>query len=171
MMASGPYTKARRQAIVKAFALRNNGVFNPKRFLEEVREQGSNHPAYGWFEWNKDRAFDAYQLDQVRAFTQDLKVSFKVEEVGRVGPVRITERVMPLVMSPMAGRKDGGGYVLTNPNDPAHMAEHCRQAAIALRGWINRYDAALKHAGGSVEMVMSVVQTLEAAAPQVESAA
>ena len=170
-MATGPYTKARRQAIVKAFAIRHNGNFNPRLFLDEVRAQGKNHPAWGWFEWDLNKAAYGYHLEQVREFTQGLKITFTVEQVGRVTPLRVVEREMPLVMSPQAGRKDGGGYVLTNPDDPAHMQEHCRQAAVALRGWLNRYQAALAHAGGTSEQLMQIVRLLEEAAPHETQAA
>ncbi|WP_201829560.1 hypothetical protein [Microvirga zambiensis] len=160
------FTKELRQQIVKEFALRHNGVFNPTLFLEHVRETGPEHPAFEWFEWDQNKAALNYQIEQARSFARDLRVSFTVEEVGRSEPVRVRQAAMPLVLSPMEGRKDGGGYVLVNPDDPAHMIEHCQQAAIALRAWQNRYKSALLHAGGSPETLEEAIRQLEATKPQ-----
>lgn len=141
------FTKEQRQSIVKDFALRHNGVYNPKLFIEEVGQAGPDHPAYGWFEWDKNKAAYEYQLWQAREFAKDLKVSFTVEEVGRRGAISVRQATMPLVLSPVSGRKDGGGYTLSDPNDPAHLAELARQAASSLRTWMARYEAAILFAG------------------------
>ena len=165
------FTKALRQQIVREFAVRHNGTFNPSLFLDEVRKVGASHPAHAWFDWNRDEAARKWQVEQAREFARDLRVTFKVEEIGRTKAVSVRESVMPLVMSPIAGRAQGGGYMLTNPDDPAHMAEHCAQAAMALRSWLNRYSAALSHAGSTPTAVMDIVQVLEAKAPQTATAA
>lgn len=144
------FTKELRQQIVEDFARRHNGVFNPTLFVEEVRATGADHPAHEWFEWDRDRAALAYQVEQAREFARGLRVTFTVEEIGRKSAVVVREERMPLVISPVAGRRDGGGYFLANPEDPEHMAEHCRQAATALRSWMERYGGALAHAGGRV---------------------
>lgn len=127
------FTKELRQQIVEDFSRRHNGQYDPSLFLKEVKEIGESHPAYGWFEWNTEKAVQEYQLWQARSFAKDLRINFTVEEVGRGGAVTVKTSEMPMVISPSAGRKNGGGYVLTDPNDPAHQAEHCHQAAAALR--------------------------------------
>ncbi len=160
------FTKEQRQEIVRNFAVRHNGQYNPKLFLEEVRKEGEKHPAYGWFEWNADKAAYEYQLWQAREFAHDLKVSFTVETVGRKGSVKVVQTEMPMVLSPRESRKDGGGYVLSNPADKDHMAEHCYQAAVALRTWLNRYQAALIHAGVSNGKVDEIALLLESVPPQ-----
>lgn len=157
------YTKAQRQQIVEEFATRNNGVFNPSLFLAEVKERGPDHPAYDWFEWDTEKAALAYQIAQARDFARDIRIKFTIEEVGRKEPLRIRETVMPLVLSPVDGRRSGGGYFLTRPDDPSHMAEHCRQAATALRSWMERYEAALIHVGKSPAALDGVAKALEAA--------
>jgi hypothetical protein len=160
-MATARYTKEQRQEIVRDFAVRHNGQYNPKLFLQEVRKVGESHPAYGWFEWNSDKAAQEYQLWQAREFAHDLKVSFSVETVGRKGAVKVVQTEMPMVLSPRESRKDGGGYVLSNPSDQDHMAEHCHQAAVALRTWVNRYQAALIHAGVTGDKVEDIAALLE----------
>lgn len=164
-------TKAARQEIVREFATRHNGRFNPTLFVDEVRQKGPSHPAYGWFEWNRDTAARQWQIEQARDFARDLRVAFTVEAIGAGRRIVVRQAEMPLVLSPMEGRRSGGGYVLTDETDPEHMAEHCRQAAGALRAWLNRYAAAVHHAGGSVATVEGVVTQLEEAAPREPAAA
>lgn len=155
------FTKALRQEIVRDFATRHNGQFNPALFVEEVRTKGPSHPAYEWFEWDQDKAAFQYQVEQARNFARDLRVSFKVEEIGRRGSIRVRETVIPMLLSPREHRSSGGGYYLVDPADPDHLHEHCAQAAVALRAWLNRYEAALIHAGGSVQFVTELVGALE----------
>jgi hypothetical protein len=159
------FTKELRQQIVEDFSRRHNGLYDPALFLKEVREKGKDHPAYDWFEWDQSKAAQEHQLWQARSFAKDLRVSFTVEEVGRSGAVTVKTTEMPAVISPVAGRKDGGGYVLTDPNDPEHIAEHCRQAGTALLSWMNRYKAALLHVEGStksIERLASELQSVKA---------
>lgn len=77
------FTKAVRQEIVREFAIRHNGHFNPALFIAEVEARGEEHPAYSWFEWDQEKAAREYRLDQARDFASGLRVSFTVEEVGR----------------------------------------------------------------------------------------
>lgn len=158
---SKKFTKELRQQIVEEFSKRHNGIYNPVVFLKEVKDAGKKHPAYAWFEWNSDKAAQEYQLWQARSFAKDLRVSFTVEEVGRSGAVTVTTTEMPTVLSSMVGRKDGGGYFLTDPNDPAHQTEHCHQAASALRSWLKRYQAALIYAGYGVRVIESIADAME----------
>lgn len=159
------FTKELRQQIVEKFARRHNGQFNAALFLDEVRATGASHEAYDWFEWDETKAAMAYQLEQARSFARDLRVVFRIEEVVRKNSVRIRETSMPLVISPMDGRKDGGGYVLVDTNSDEHHLEHCRQAASALHAWLNRYESALAYAGISKAKILEVEALLENARP------
>lgn len=162
------YTKALRQKIVTEFATRHNGTFNPGLFVEEVRLTGGTHPAYDWFEWDRSKAALAFQIEQARDFARDLRVTFKVEVVnGGKRSVKVRETAMPLVLSPMDGRKNGGGYLLVNPDDPAYMAEHAGQAAQALRSWWSRYQSAAEHVGIPSADVDGMIAQLEAVTAQI----
>jgi hypothetical protein len=66
-------------------------------------------------------------------------------------------------MSPMASRNDGGGYVLSDPSDPDHIAEHRRQAAAALRTWMTRYRGAILNAGVGEDKIETIAVLLEGA--------
>jgi hypothetical protein len=140
------FTKALRQQIIREFSEAHGGVFDPAAFLTAVHEAGEDHPAYEWFEWSDDKAALEYRLDQARDFARGLVVRFEVQEVHR-GKMRIAERSAPLVMSPLGTRRDGGGYVVTDPSNPDHMEELRRQAAGSLRWYISRYEAVLADVG------------------------
>lgn len=158
------YTKAARQKIVEDFALRHNGRYDPALFVREVKRTGQKHPAYGWFEWNQKKAADFHLVQQARDFARDLRVKFSVQEIGRSGGIKVRHVEMPLVLSPVARRAEGGGYVITNPRDPSHQREHSLQAAIALRAWLNRYGACLMSAKVTQQTVLNIVAALEGAA-------
>ncbi len=158
------FTRALRQQIVEEFSSRHDGQFIPSKFVEEVRARGPDHPAYNWFEWDAGKAAFSYQVEQARAFASDLRISFRVEEVGRRDKITVKVAEMPLVLSPVAGRSDGGGYYIADPKNPEHMAEYCRQAADALRVWLRRYDAAVAHVHLSSMPLEKVIYALDAAA-------
>jgi hypothetical protein len=156
------FTKQLRQQIVEEFARRHGGQFIPAPFVQEVKAKGKNHPAYDWFVWDESKAAFAYQVEQARDFASGLRVTFRVEEVGRNRRMTITESVMPMVISPMDGRRSGGGYYLVDPDNPEHMAEHCLQAASTLRSWFARYQSALSHAGISPSLIERAIRSLDA---------
>lgn len=140
------YTKAMRERIVKDFAARNGGIFDAVLFEREVRDTGPAHPAFDWFEWDDEKAALDYRIAQARNFARGLIIRFDVHEVHG-GVMRIITREAPLVISPYGSRCDGGGYVITDPDNPAHMRELRFEAARALRWLMGRYSAALGEAG------------------------
>lgn len=156
------FTKQLRQQIVEEFARRHNGLYDPALFLREVKEEGPAHPAYEWFEWDASKAALEHNLWQARTFARDLRINFTIEQVSRSGEIKVVQQEAPLVLSPVEGRKDGGGYVLNNPDDPEHVAEHCRQAGAALRSWLKRYSSALIHVDGTTKAIERLASELEA---------
>lgn len=156
------FTKDIRQQIVRDFAEKNGGVFDAGAFLSEVSQVGKVHPAYEWFEWDNRRAAREHRLDQARAFAQGLRIRFEVETIER-GKMKIVSRSMPLVISPVSTRSTGGGYKLSDPKNPAHLAELARQAAQQLRWFKERFGVALAFANIPEGDVMAIVARLESA--------
>jgi hypothetical protein len=163
------FSKSLRQQIVREFAEKNGGWFDPAAFLAEVRRQGSKHPAWEWFEWDDNKAAHEFRVDQARDFARGLVVVFEVQTMHR-GSLRIVEQSAPLLVSPVAGRKGGGGYFVTDPNDPQHMIELCLQAAQSMRWFIGRYESALRFAGVNMAPFEKAQAALEETVPQVEAA-
>lgn len=158
-------SKAARQQIVQDFARRHSGQYDAALFLQEVQAMGPSHPAYDWFEWDAGEAARLYQIEQAREFVRDLRVTFTIQEIGGV-PIRVRMSEMPLVMSPLDQRLHGGGYILTDPTNPAHMAEHCLQAIASLESWLKRYRQAVEHNGGSVAVIEDQIRALRSALEQ-----
>lgn len=163
------FTRALRQQIVREFAEENGGWFDAARFLAHVQRKGEKHPAFEWFEWDDDNAANEFRLDQARDFARGLVIRFEIKSIHR-GSFKVTEHTVPLAVSPIGGRRGGGGYFITDPNDPAHMAELCLQAAQSLRWFISRYEGALKHAGINFGSLERMQITLEGMTQQAEAA-
>ena len=161
------FTKEQRQQIVTEFCTRHNGVYNAALFFEEVRAD-AGHPAHSWFQWDVEAAFTEHNHALARSFASGLKVRFSIEEIGRDRVVTVRAVSAPLVLSPAADRRHGGGYHLLDPGNDDDMTELCRQAASALAAWARRFDAAIRHAGGSVEVIQKQVRRLEAASERAQ---
>lgn len=159
------YTKEARQKIVQEFAEAHGGVFDPAEFLGVVSQVGSSHPAYDWFQWDNERAAREHRLDQARDFARGLVVSFKVQTLSR-GKVKIVAASAPMVISPMEHRDKGGGYVITNDNDPSHILELCRQGAQAMRWFISRFEAAVAYSGGEIAALQQLQAAMDAASSE-----
>lgn len=156
------FTKELRQKIIRDFCLKRNADFDARLFEREVRETGEAHPAYSWFQWDEDKAAEQYRIWQAREFANGLTVSFTVEEIGRNKSISVREVEMPMLLSPLGGRRAGGGYLLSDPANPDHMAELCKQAATDLSRWLRRYEGAVAYAGGSVAAMERHLKLLEA---------
>lgn len=153
------FSKALRERIVREFTARHNGRFDPAVFVEEVREAGPTHEAHAWFQWDDEAAAEQYRIEQARSFIQGVQITFTVENVVR-GKVAVREQMVPLALSPLSGRREGGGYVVSDPKNPDYMSEFCLQAARDLAAWLRRYRAALEYAGGSPVAVERQAQQL-----------
>lgn len=151
--------KELRQQIVTEFAERNGGVYDPAAFLAEVSSVGSDHPAWKWFQWDNELAAQEHRLWQAREFVQGLRVKFEVRVLER-GAIKVVTKEVPLVISPISGRRNGGGYVLTDPDDPVHMMELCRQAAHHLHQFVERYQSVLAFAHVPIEGLEQIVQQI-----------
>jgi hypothetical protein len=164
------FTREVRQRIVEDHARRHGGVFDAAVFLEEVQVKGPAHLAFAWFEWADATAAHQHRLEQARDFVRDLKVVFRIEEISRSGTITVSYSA-PLVLSPMAERRGGGGYVIADFNDPRHMALLCEEGAATLRSWLRRYEVCLPHVSMPRKSVERLVEVLEEAGRRSEEAA
>ena len=156
--------KADRQKIVDDFAERNGGQFNPRDFVDDVRQTKGQHPAWGWFTWDDEKAAEDHRIWQARQFVRDLVVLHSVETIYR-GKVTVRQVESPAFVSPMDGRREGGGYLSLDPDDPAQMLAFCVEAATSLQSWLRRYSVAVAYSGGSVTSLRKQLTALEKVAP------
>ena len=166
------FSKARRQEIVDGY-LNDSGRnrFVPGDFLEWLRER-PDHEAHSLFFGIDDvDAAQAYRRRLVRRWVSGLRVTVTVTPAVRrvVGKVTVRKADIPLMFSPGADRKGGGGYLSADMTDPTHFAELRRQAAKALAAWIERHGGVAELAGLDVGPVRELAGALEGA--RVEAAA
>jgi hypothetical protein len=149
------FTKALRQRIVEDFAKAHNGWFDAAQFFAHVEKAGPDHPAYGWFQWDRDKAWHEHNLDLARDFARGLVVKFEIQ-TGEPQKFTIAQRSAPFLVSPVSSRANGGGYYLNDPQDPEHIAELGRQAAQSLAWLMRRYAAPLAAVGADMDMLESL---------------
>ena len=155
-------SKVDRQWIVDDFADRHGGRFDPKGFVEEVRQTKGQHQAWTWFTWDDAKAAEDHRIWQARTFVRDLVVLHTVETIWR-GKVNVREVVSPAFVSPMDDRDHGGGYLALDPSDPVQMAGFCAEAARSLHAWLRRYSGVVAYTGGSPAALEKQVVALEKA--------
>lgn len=144
--------------------------FIPNEFLGWLQGQ-PEHECYPiFFGMSDEDAAAAYREELVRRWVSGLRVVVRTEQtsVQKVGAVEVREFTLPLYHSPTEGRRHGGGYISTDPNDPTHLAEIARQGSVALAAWIERYSGVAKIIGVSVEVVDTTRIGLDLAADRID---
>lgn len=139
---------SRRQAIIDGYLAETGAnMFVPGEFVDWLKDR-PDHEAYPWF-YAKDDAAAAreYRIELARKMAAGLRITAHVEQPtdGRV--VRIVERSYPAFISPVAGRRSGGGYQPVDAGNAAVMDEVRRQGLAALATWLDRYAGAFEAAG------------------------
>ena len=66
----------------------------------------------------------------------------------------------PAYISPVANRKEGGGYEPFDPESEEAQAELRRQAGVSLAAWLNRYRGCTENIGMDVGYVEEMVRIL-----------
>lgn len=159
----------RRQEIINGY-LADTGcnVFDPGDFVDWLSDQ-PEHEAYSWF-FAKDDAAAAreYRIELARRMAAGLRITVRVEQPTRGKAVRLAERSYPAFISPVSGRRSGGGYQPFCPNDPASMDELRRQGLVSLASWIERYAGVFEASGVDCDPIRQIAA---ASADRVASAA
>lgn len=159
----------RRRAIIDGYlADTGQNVFDPGEFVDWLSER-PDHEAYAWF-FAKDDATAAreYRIEMARKMAAGLRITVRVEQPAQGKVVKVSERSYPAFISPVAGRRAGGGYQPFDPNDPASLEELRRQGLVALASWVERYAGAFEAAGVDCDPIRQIAA---ASADRVASAA
>ena len=159
------FTSRDRQRIIDDY-LNETGrnLFVASEFIDWLEGQ-PDHEAHEWFFGMGDaEAARQHRIALARRMASGLRIVAKVEtKQARV--VQITEREYPAYVSPVAGRKHGGGYERFDPNDGASMAELRRQGQTALQSWLDRYRGAFADADLTALEEIAAGKTAEAPEP------
>ena len=139
------FPKKERQAIINDYLhASGRNQFVPAEFLDWLRDK-PDHKAHSIFYGMSDEeAADAHRLNLVRQWVSGLRITVqtKTSKPVAVGRVKVNEVELPAMISPVAKRKSGGGYVAVDPSDDDTMTELAAQAAADLERWVERYGGA-----------------------------
>lgn len=135
------FWKKRQEIVDDYLSQTGRNMFNAGEFIDWLEGQ-PDHEAYDWFFGMDDaEAARQHRIALARRMASGLRIVAKTE-TAKASVVQITEREYPAYVSPIAGRKSGGGYERFDPSDPDAIAELRRQGAVALRSWLDRYAGA-----------------------------
>jgi hypothetical protein len=175
----GGYDRSYRQRIVDDYLARSGAnFFVPSEFLDWLKDK-PGHEAFDLFYGRSDdEAAREWRMMKVRQFVGGLRTTIKVTpsmvESSPHIAVRITEPQtfrLPSYVSPVALRRQGGGYYSADVMEEDNARELYRQAAQGLTSWLERHGDVAKLAGADVEPVQAVLGLLTVAGSPPESTA
>lgn len=156
------FKRSNRQKIVDDYLnVTGKYIFIPGEFVDWLEGQ-PEHQCYHWFFGQDDEKLAReYRIGLARRLVAGCRIVVKTSEtVASVVHVKIRE--YPAFISPLAGRKDGGGYHRTKADDPEDMAELRHQGALALRSWLKSFRGAFEDAGVDLAPIEQIAAFAEA---------
>jgi hypothetical protein len=158
--------RAERQKVIDDY-LNQTGrnMFIPGEFLEWLQDK-NDHQCWAVFYGQSDAdAAQEHRKQMVRQWVSGLRLKVSVETSAETkgAEVRVTEYSVPAMLSPMTLRKLGGGYYVTNSDDPSHIAELAEQAATSLESWLSRHGGVAEIKGCDLAAIKEIVGQLRAA--------
>ena len=156
------FKKADRQRVIDGYlAVTGRNMFVAPEFIDWLSGQ-PDHEVYDlFFGMDDEQAARQHRIDMARRMASGLRIVANVSQAPGTGSVvQITTREYPAYVSPMAGRKSGGGYEPFDPESGEAMAELQAQGAQSLRAWLARYRGAAESAGVDVTPVEEIIAQL-----------
>ena len=135
------FSRAERQKIIDDYLNKTGAnTFHPGEFIDWLKDHPESQAYELFYAMDDAAAAREHRIQMARSMANGLRITAKVQETApAAAPVKVAVREFPALVSPMATRKDGGGYQPFNPDDPEMVAELRRQGAQALRSWLSRY--------------------------------
>lgn len=136
-----PKSRAEKQRVIDEYlAATGANSFVPGEFIDWLSSK-PKHPIYPVFFGLSDReCAREHRIELARKFVFGLRIQVKTEvKTSKVTRVKVLD--YPAFISPLDGRKGGGGYIPFDPKDPSAIDELRRQGAMAMQSWLNRYRA------------------------------
>ena len=134
------YSEDERRQIIEMHLDAHDGVFLPHDLLEEAGNL--SHPAHDYFEWDNEIAGYTYRIWQARRFAQVriIHVPIAHTNLAEAGTT-ITVSKQPIVVSPLASRNHGGGYVAADSQEGQHFL--LEESEAMGRQWLARFRLVL----------------------------
>lgn len=157
------FAKKDRQRIIDDYlAATGKNLFVPAEFIDWLADN-PEHEAYEWFYGMGDEAAAReYRVHLARQMANGLRLVATVSEApSSAREVSVKTQEYPAYISPVGGRKSGGGYVSFDPEDRDALDELCRQGASALRSWLRRYASAYEKRGIDVSTIDKIASAID----------
>src|SRR6056297_1230637 len=152
------FPKKERQRIIDDYlSVTGRNMFVAGEFIDWLGDQ-PEHEAYPWFYGIDDAdAAREYRIALARRMASGLRIVAPVSTApDEAQVVQFSTREYPAYVSPVAGRKSGGGYTRFDPDDPEAVAELMRQGATSLKSWLERYRGVAGASGLDVSAVEEI---------------
>jgi|TARA_R110000822_G_scaffold87587_1_gene203755 hypothetical protein len=154
------FSKKTKQRIIDDYLQATGAnMYVPSEFVSWLSGQ-PEHEAYSAFYGMDDiDAAYRYRIDMARRLASGLRIVVKNEDIeSTVLSFRVAE--YPAYISPVANRRDGGGYEPFDPSDVGSQAELRRQAGVSLASWLERYRGCAEHIGLDMSSLEGIVHVL-----------
>ena len=156
----GNFARKTRQRIILGYlADTGRNMFVPEEFVTWLLDH-PEHEMYKAFHGRDDELLWQAKLDLARHLASGLRIVVKQEDVQQSDVVSIKVAEYPAYISPVAKRKEGGGYEPFDPDDEASQEELRRQAGVALAAWLNRFRGSAEHIGLDMTPIEDIVRIL-----------
>lgn len=157
------FNRATRQRIIDGYlAATGRNMFVASEFVDWLADQ-PEHEAYPLIYAKDDEsAAREFRIDLARRMASGLRITVTRSNMDSAKVVHITTREYPAYVSPMSGRRSGGGYGRFDPDDAEAIAELMRQGATALRGWLARYRGAFEASGFDMAAIEELASSQDA---------
>lgn len=141
------FSKKTKQKIIDDY-LQNTGanMFVPSEFVDWLAGHPEHEAYEAFYSMDDYEAARQYRIEMARRLASGLRIVARTETVeSDVVSIKVTE--YPAYISPVARRKDGGGYEPFDPDNEAAQAELRRQAGVALAAWLQRFRGCAENVG------------------------
>ena len=154
------FSKKTKQRIIDDYLQATGAnMYVPSEFVSWLSGQ-QDHECYSAFYGVSDDVLaDKYRIDLARRLASGLRIVVKNEDVeSSVLSFRIAE--YPAYISPIANRRNGGGYERFDPYDDVAQSELRKQAGISLASWLERFRGCSEHVGLDMTPLEDIVHSL-----------
>lgn len=134
-------TRTRKQAIIEGyFDAVGTQIFVASEFIDWLSEK-PEHEAYPWFFGQSDEVEARNsRIAMARSFVSGLRITVKSDAPTEGGKtVKVVEKTYPAFISPIEGRRGGGGHIRFVPEDPKSVESLRAEGAANLVSWLERF--------------------------------
>mgnify|MGYP003110101899 FL=1 len=133
-------------------------MFKPDEFVDWLAGQPEHEMYDAFYGIDDATAARQWRIDMARRMASGLRIVVEQTDIKQSDKVLTIE--YPAYISPVAKRKEGGGYEPFDPENEESQAELRRQAGVSLAAWLNRYRGCTENIGLDVAYIEEMVRIL-----------